>query len=87
LRFNRFSPRFKIVEIPYNPADGVDLVAQHARAVDPVSECTFSRCPSTSADTLCAGAPAMILRAILAFFPLAVCILVVVLAYLQTRDR
>jgi hypothetical protein len=27
------------------------------------------------------------LRAILAFFPLAICILVVVLAYRKTRDR
>src|SRR6267142_2065799 len=31
--------------------------------------------------------PRMILRAILAFFPLAICILVVVLAYRKTRDR
>jgi hypothetical protein len=29
----------------------------------------------------------MILRAILALFPLAICILVVVLAYRKTRDR
>jgi hypothetical protein len=29
----------------------------------------------------------MILRAILALFPLAICILVVVLAYQKTRDR
>jgi len=31
--------------------------------------------------------PRMISRAILAFFPLAICILVVVLAYRKTRDR
>jgi hypothetical protein len=43
----------------------------HTRAVDPVSESTF----------------AMILRPIIALFPLTICILVVVLAYRKTQDR
>jgi hypothetical protein len=36
---------------------------------------------------VCTGAPRMIPRAILALSPLAICILVVVLAYRKTRDR
>jgi hypothetical protein len=58
----------------------------HTRAVDPISECTFLLMPVK----VCTGArahPRMILRAILALFPLAICILVVVLAYQKTRDR
>jgi hypothetical protein len=55
----------------------------HTRAVDPISEYTFV----DARQSLHGRSPCMILRAILALLPPAICIFVVVLAYRKTRDR
>jgi hypothetical protein len=56
----------------------------HTRTVDSIFECTFF---VRARQSLHGRTVPMILRAVLASFPLAICVLVVVLAYRKTRDR